>query len=260
MWSQDFPTKLKKTFFFKRINYEGGKSRLFLDYFISEVPRIQSFPVCLRAPSISVECASSPTLFYWRFPLFVQSNETFAFSQTSSHFGRTIRALFSCSDMSAEKTRRQLRHRKLQRFARLRNELDFGADIFIFFSPCLPPFCFSLCLFSRILGFDKRGGHCCPGEGSAGSATNALQTGRRRATKKATAYSKATVQLLSHAKHSNALCKGWAGEELLVDLSQASHLGHTQTKLGPLPLMHRDRRSFVCAASLRVWGSAKYQD
>lgn len=37
---------------------------------------------------------------------------------------------------------------------------------------------------------------------------NALQTGRRRATMKATAYSKAAVQLLSHAKHSNVLCKG----------------------------------------------------
>lgn len=45
------------------------------------------------------------------------------------------------------------------------------------------------------------------GRRSAG-AVNALQTGRRRATKKATAYSKATVQLLSHAEHSNALCKG----------------------------------------------------
>lgn len=95
------------------------------------------------------------------------------------------------------------------------------------------PLCFSLCLFSRILVLIS--GRSLLREGGVVGAVNALQTGRRRATKKATAYSKATVQLLSHAKHSNVLCKGWAGGELRVDLSQASHLKHTQTKLKPLP-------------------------
>lgn len=57
------------------------------------------------------------------------------------------------------------------------------------------------------------------------------QTGRRRATKEATAYSKATVQPLSHAKHSFVLCKGWASREQPEGLSHEGHLKHTQTKL-----------------------------
>lgn len=61
-------------------------------------------------------------------------------------------------------------------------------------------------LTSRIFGFDKQ--EVSFGGGGAAGAVNALPTGRRRATKEATAYSKATVQLLSHAKHSNVLCKG----------------------------------------------------
>lgn len=36
-----------------------------------------------------------------------------------------------------------------------------------------------------------------------------------------------------------------------MDLSRASHLRHTQTKLGPLPLMLGDHHSFVCSP-LRV--------
>lgn len=68
------------------------------------------------------------------------------------------------------------------------------------------PLCFSLCLFSGILVLIS--GRSLLRQGGVVGAVNALQTGRRRATKKATAYSKATVQLLSHAKHSNVLCKG----------------------------------------------------
>lgn len=96
------------------------------------------------------------------------------------------------------------------------------------------------------------------GRGRQAGAVNALQTGRRRATKKATAYSKATVQLLSHTKHSNALCKVRAGEELRVDLSQTSHLRHTQTKLGPHPLMPCEHHSFVCCP-LCVCALRKYK-
>lgn len=92
-------------------------------------------------------------------------------------------------------------------------------------------FFFSFTFVQQDFGLDKQ-------EIGGVGGVNALQTGRRRATKKATAYSKATVQLLSHAKHSNVLCKGWAGRELREDLSQVSHLKHTQTKLGPLCLMH----------------------
>lgn len=66
-----------------------------------------------------------------------------------------------------------------------------------------------------------------------GRPVNALPTGRRRATKEATAYSKATVQPLLHAKHSNVLCKGWAGGEHREGLSHEGHLKHTQTKAGP---------------------------
>lgn len=55
-------------------------------------------------------------------------------------------------------------------------------------------------------GFDKQGVGI-----SREGPVNALPTGRKRATKEATAYSKATVQPRSHTKHSNVLCKGWAG-------------------------------------------------
>lgn len=41
-----------------------------------------------------------------------------------------------------------------------------------------------------------------------GFAVNTLQTGRRRATKESAAYSEDTEQLVPHAKHSSALCKG----------------------------------------------------
>lgn len=133
-----------------------------------------------------------------------------------------------------------------------RNEFHFRAGFFF----CATPLCFSLCLFSRILVLISREVIVAKGRGWRADAVNALQTHRRRATKKATAYSKATVQLFSHAKHSKALCKGWVDWELRVDLSQASHLKHTQTKLGPLPLMPHDRLSFVFSP-LRVCVSRK---
>lgn len=82
-------------------------------------------------------------------------------------------------------------------------------------------------------GFDKR--EVSVRRGCPGRSVNALPTGRRRATKEARAYSKATVQLLSHAKHSNVLCKGWAGRELREGLSHEGHLKHTQTKAQAAP-------------------------
>lgn len=108
-----------------------------------------------------------------------------------------------------------------------------------FFCLFFPFFFLSFMSVQQDFGFDKQ-------EIGGVGGVNALQTGRRRATKKATAYSKATVQLLSHAKHSNVLCKGWAGRELREDLSQVSHLKHTQTKLGPLCLMHHGAANFLC--------------
>lgn len=146
-----------------------------------------------------------------------------------------------CSNVSAKKSRRRPEYHNLERFACWRKSkmnLVFWGDIFS------SPHCFSLCLFSRILVLISR--RLLLREGGVAGAVNALQTGRRRATKKATAYSKATVQLLSHAKHSNVLCKGWADGELRVDLSQASHLKHTQTI--PLPQMLHYLHSFVCAS------------
>lgn len=66
-------------------------------------------------------------------------------------------------------------------------------------------FCVLGALFDQQdLGFDEQEVSIKGGE----RPVNALPTGRRRATKEAMAYSKATVQLLSHAKHSNVLCKG----------------------------------------------------
>lgn len=95
------------------------------------------------------------------------------------------------------------------------------------------------------------------GSVSRWGAVNALPTGRRRATKEATAYSKATAQLLSHAKHSNVLCKGWADRELREGLSHEGHLKHRQTKLEPLCLMHPDIHGFacfsVCIPTVRKW-------
>lgn len=67
--------------------------------------------------------------------------------------------------------------------------------------------------------------------GEGGGSVNALPTGRRRATKEATAHSKATVQPLSHAKHSNELCKGCGGREQPQGLSHEGHLKHTDQNL-----------------------------
>lgn len=93
-------------------------------------------------------------------------------------------------------------------------------------------------------GLGYAGGRCWSGWGRA---VNALQAGRRRATKEATAYSKAAVQLLSHAKHSNVLCKGWADTELRVDrFICVSHLKHSQTKLGRLCPMRATISMLVC--------------
>lgn len=98
-----------------------------------------------------------------------------------------------------------MRHRKLQSSARLRNEFDLESMfLFFFLCPLLFFFVCSAGFWVVISGEVIVAG----GRGRRAGAVNALQTGRRRATKKATAYSKATVQLLSHAKHSNALCKG----------------------------------------------------
>lgn len=101
-------------------------------------------------------------------------------------------------------------------------------------------------------GFDKRG--VSVRSGGPGRPVNALPTGRRRATKEAMAYSKATVQLLSHAKHSNVLCKGWAGRELREGLSHEGHLKHTQTKLKLLRLMQPDLgRFWMLCCGEKVW-------
>ena len=62
-------------------------------------------------------------------------------------------------------------------------------------------------------------------------SVNALLTGTWRATKGATAHSKATVQPLLHAKHSSVLCKGCTGMEHDEGLPLENHLKHTQTKL-----------------------------
>lgn len=100
-----------------------------------------------------------------------------------------------------------MRHRKLQSSARLRNEFDLE-PMFLFFLFSLPPFVFLYVCSAGFWVLISGEVIVAGGRGRRAGAVNALQTGRRRATKKATAYSKATVQLLSHAKHSNVLCKG----------------------------------------------------
>lgn len=135
----------------------------FLDYFILQLPRNQSFSFCLRAPRISVECSCLPFDIDVIHCLCSQMRHLH-FPTSHTLLCSALRTFFYCSDMSAERSRCQSRHRKLQRFACRRNEFDFEVDIFFFASL----FCFSLCLFSRILGFDKRRGHCCRREGSAG--------------------------------------------------------------------------------------------
>ena len=58
------------------------------------------------------------------------------------------------------------------------------------------------------------------------------------------AYSKATVQPLRHAKHSNMLCKGCTGTEHQEGLPHENHLKHTQTK-APAALSHAPRPLFL---------------
>lgn len=105
-------------------------------------------------------------------------------------------------------------------------------------------------LTSRILVLiSRRSVSGVGGWGGEGGTVNALPTGRRGATKEATAYSKATVQLLSHAKHSSVLCKGWAGRELREGLSHEGHLKHTdkaRTTLSDAPRRPPILNAFLC--------------
>lgn len=101
----------------------------------------------------------------------MQSNDTFAFSHKPY---AALRTFFYCSDMSAERSRCQSRHRKLQGFARRRNEFDFGAEVF-FRTP--PPFVFLYVCSAGFWVLISGEVIVAGGRGWRAGAVNALQTG-----------------------------------------------------------------------------------
>lgn len=103
----------------------------------------------------------------------MQLNDTFAFSHKPYAALPIAASFFYCSDVSAERSRCQSRHRKLQGFARRRNEFDFGADVFFH----TPPFVFLYVCSAGFWVLISGEVIVAGGRGWRAGAVNALQTG-----------------------------------------------------------------------------------